>query len=96
MQIIVTYDVNTTTKEGRRRLRRTAKTCLDYGQRVQHSVFECKVDPAEFVSLKTQLLSIIDPNLDSIRFYNLGNEWDRRVEHHGVKPSTNPDGPLIV
>jgi CRISPR-associated protein Cas2 len=96
MQLLVTYDVNTTTREGRRRLRRTAKICLDYGQRVQNSVFECKVEPAQFLEMKAKLLEVADLSTDSLRFYNLGAEWDRRVEHLGAKPSMNPDGPLIV
>lgn len=96
MQLLVTYDVNTTTREGRRRLRQTAKTCLDYGQRVQNSVFECKVEPAQYLELKAKLMDIADLTVDSLRFYNLGAEWDRRVEHFGVNPSMNPDGPLIV
>ena len=96
MHLLITYDVATTTSAGRRRLRHTAKACEDFGQRVQNSVFECKVDPAQFVQLKARLLDIIDQESDSLRFYNLGAEWDRRVEHHGAKPSLNPDGPLIV
>ena len=96
MQLLVTYDVNTTHQEGQRRLRRVAKICLDYGQRVQYSVFECKVDPAQFVEFKAKILKIIDPKTDSVRFYNLGATWDRRVEHYGAKPSLNPDGCLIV
>ncbi len=96
MHLLVTYDVNTTTPAGRRRLRRTAKACLDFGQRVQNSVFECQVNPAQYVQLKTRLLEIIDPETDSLRFYNLGAEWDRRVEHFGAKPSYNPSGTLLV
>lgn len=96
MHLLVTYDVNTTTPAGRKRLRQTAKACLDFGQRVQNSVFECKVAPAQYVELKARLLKIIDPSLDSLRFYNLGAEWDRRVEHHGTRPSIDPGGPLIV
>lgn len=96
MHLLVTYDVNTTTKEGRRRLRRTAKVCLDFGQRVQNSVFECKVDTAQLAQLRAQLLAIANLETDSIRFYNLGAEWDRRVEHYGVHPSVDPSGPLIV
>lgn len=83
-------------KSGQRRLRRVAKACLDYGQRVQNSVFECKVSPAELVEMKVRLLDLIDEKTDSLRFYNLGAEWDRRVEHYGSKPSLDPDGPLIV
>ncbi|MCC5805264.1 MAG: CRISPR-associated endonuclease Cas2 [Opitutales bacterium] len=96
MHLLVTYDVNTTTAAGRRRLRRSAKACLDFGQRVQHSVFECQVNPAQYTALKARLLDIVDLETDSIRFYNLGAEWDRRVEHFGTKPSVNPGGPLIV
>lgn len=96
MQLLITYDVKTTTREGRRRLRRTAKVCLDYGQRVQNSVFECKVEPAQFIELKAKLIEIADLSTDSLRFYKLGAEWDRRVEHFGAKVSMNPDAPLIV
>lgn len=96
MYVLVTYDVSTTTPEGRTRLRRVAKTCLDHGQRVQNSVFECKVDPARWVLFKNQLLSIIDPGKDSLRFYYLGSNWKKRVEHHGAKGTYNVDGPLIV
>lgn len=96
MQLLITYDVATSTEGGQRRLRRVAKVCLDYGQRVQNSVFECQIDPAQFVELKKRLFSIVDLEHDSLRFYNLGADWDRRVEHHGVKPSMDPNGPLIV
>lgn len=96
MFVLVTYDVSTTTPEGRRRLTRVAKACLDRGQRVQNSVFECKVDPAQFVALKQALLDLIDSKTDSIRFYMLGAKWERRVEHHGAKPSLDIDGPLIA
>jgi CRISPR-associated protein Cas2 len=96
MYILVTYDVSTTTPAGRTRLRHTAKTCLDYGQRVQNSVFECKVDPAQLVALKNRLLDIIDPKTDSLRFYHLGANWHHRVEHHGAKQGYDVDGPLIL
>lgn len=96
MQLLITYDVATSSDGGARRLRRVAKVCLDYGQRVQNSVFECEIDPARFVELKTRLYEIVDRELDSLRFYNLGADWDRRVEHYGAKPSLNPKGPLIV
>jgi len=96
MQILITYDVATTTPAGRKRLRQAAKACLDSGQRVQNSVFECLVDYAQFTALKARLLDIIDKDHDSIRFYNLGTEWNRKVEHHGTKPGINPQGPLIV
>ena len=96
MQLLITYDVSTSSEGGARRLRRVAKVCLDYGQRVQNSVFECQVDPAQFVELKARLFGITNLDHDSIRFYNLGADWDRRVEHYGTKPSMNPSGPLIV
>lgn len=96
MYVLVTYDVSTITEGGQRRLRRVAKVCLDFGQRVQYSVFECKVDPAQLVVLKHRLLAIIDPETDSLRFYNLGNNWHSRVEHHGAKASFDVDGPLVV
>lgn len=96
MHLLVTYDVATSTEGGQRRLRRVAKICLDYGQRVQNSVFECQLDPAQFVALKERLLEVVELENDSLRFYNLGKEWDRRVERCGTKPSINPNGPLIV
>jgi len=96
MFVLVTYDVSTVDKEGRRRLNRVARACLDYGQRAQNSVFECTVDPAQFATLKQRLLDIIDKNKDSVRFYFLGKNWKRRVEHHGTKPTLDLDGPLIV
>ena len=96
MMILVTYDVNTETPEGRRRLRHVAKACLDYGQRVQNSVFECLVDPAQFAELKHRLMKTYDPDLDSLRFYFLGANWRRRVEHFGAKPGYDPEGPLIL
>ena len=96
MQVLITYDVSTTTVEGRRRLRRAAKTCLDYGQRVQNSVFECLIDPAQLVTVRNQLLQIIDPTTDSLRIYFLGHDWNHRVEHHGAKPSFDPRGALVA
>ena len=96
MYVLVTYDIQTTTKEGRRRLRGAAKACLDYGQRVQLSVFELKVDPAQWTKCRDRLLSIIDPAFDSVRFYFLGSSPEHRVEHHGTKVSLDLDGPLIV
>jgi len=94
--VLVTYDVSTSTREGRARLRRVARACLDYGQRVQNSVFECSVDPAHFAVLKRRILDLIDAEQDSVRFYFLGKNWQRRIEHVGAKPSIDPDGPLIV
>lgn len=96
MFVIITYDVSTTTAEGRKRLSRVARVCKNFGQRAQNSVFECKVDPAQFADLKGQLLSIVDVTRDSLRFYFLGANWQRRVEHHGAKPTFDPDDPLIV
>lgn len=96
MHLLLTYDISTKDKAGQRRLRQAAKIALDYGQRVQNSVFECKVDPAQAVELKAKLLDLLDTKTDSIRFYNLGADWDRRVEHYGTKPSLNPEGPLIL
>lgn len=96
MFVLVTYDVSTKSASGRRRLRRTAKACKDFGQRAQNSVFECQVDPAQFAQLKRRLLDIINPKEDSLRFYFLGSNWKRRVEHHGTKPSVDLDEPLIV
>lgn len=96
MMVIVSYDVSTSTPDGQRRLRRVAKTCLNYGQRVQNSVFECLVDPAQWVELRTDLLRIHQPKEDSLRFYFLGANWQRRVEHHGAKAVADLGGTLIV
>lgn len=96
MMVLVTYDVNTETKEGRRRLAKVAKACENRGQRVQKSVFECLLDPAQWEQLKAQLIRRIDPEKDSLRFYYLGSNWRRRVEHVGAKPSVDPEGLLVV
>ena len=96
MMVLVTYDVNTTDPKGRRRLRQVAKACTDVGQRVQNSVFECLLDPAQFAIFKFTLASLIDPKKDSLRFYLLGANWKRRVEHIGAKPSYDPEGVLIT
>jgi CRISPR-associated protein Cas2 len=96
MFVLVSYDVATTTAEGRRRLRRVAKACLDYGQRVQLSVFECVVDPEQWARLRLRLLDEYDSGEDSLRFYFLGSNWHHRVEHHGAKPSVDMEGPLVV
>jgi CRISPR-associated protein Cas2 len=96
MMMLVTYDVNTTEAGGARRLRRVAKACRDFGQRVQFSVFEIEVDPAQWTMLKARLEAIIDPALDSLRYYHLGANWRRRVEHVGAKPAADLSGPLIV
>lgn len=94
--VLVTYDVNTETPEGRRRLRLVAKTCVDYGQRVQNSVFECLVDPLQFAQLRKALESIIDPEKDSLRYYLLGSNWKKKVEHVGAKASYDPEGVLVI
>lgn len=85
MLVLVSYDVTTITPAGRKRLRKTAKACEDYGIRVQNSVFECNVDPARWEVLKTRLMGIVSKEQDSLRFYFLGSNWERRVEHHGDK-----------
>ncbi len=96
MYVLVTYDIATRQPEGEARLRRVAKVCKDHGQRVQYSVFECKLDPAQFVNLKAALFGIIDSSTDSIRFYFLGDNWKNRVEHHGAKVPYDIEGPLII
>lgn len=96
MFVLVSYDVSTTDLKGPRRLNRVAKACKDYGQRVQFSVFECIVDPAQWAVLKQRLIDEIDQELDSLRFYYLGSNWRRRVEHIGAKKTIDQEGPLIV
>jgi len=94
--VLVAYDVSTATPAGSRRLARIAKICKNFGQRVQNSVFECRVDPAQWVALKAQLLREFSEKDDSLRFYFLGNDWDRRVEHHGAKPGFRMDTDIIL
>lgn len=96
MLVLVTYDVNTESPGGKRRLRRVARACTNFGQRVQNSVFECLVDPAQFAELRYRVEEAMDPDRDSVRYYLLGKEWRRRVEHVGAKPAYDPEGPLIV
>ena len=96
MMVLVSYDVSTKDDAGRRRLRRVARLCEDHGQRVQNSVFECVVDPAQWVMLRASLVAEADPSQDSLRFYFLGTEWRRRVEHVGAKLSYDPEAPLIL
>lgn len=96
MLVLVTYDVKTETAAGRRRLRRIARVCQDFGQRVQFSVFECEVDPAQWTTLRAKLLCEFKAVEDSLRFYFLGANWKRRVEHHGTKTAIDFDGPLIM
>ena len=94
--VLITYDVDTTDTAGRRRLHRVAKACDSDGQRVQKSVFECVVDSAQFAEFRQRLCNIINAEKDSIRFYFLGTNWQRRVEHVGAKPSFDPEGILIT
>lgn len=96
MMVLVTYDVNTENSEGRTRLRKVAKKCEDYGQRVQNSVFECLVDPVQFAELRKRLEGIIDTDKDSLRYYFLGSNWKKRVEHVGTKVTYDPEGVMIV
>lgn len=95
MMVLVSYDVSTQDKAGARRLRHVAKACLDFGQRVQFSVFEIEVDPAQWVALKARLTQIIDPVQDSLRFYYLGRQWQSKVEHIGAKPVLDLNAPLV-
>ena len=90
MLMLVSYDVNTMNALGRRRLRRIAKVCEDWGVRVQNSVFECSVDWAQWLALKGKLEEICDPDLDSLRYYNLGNNYQEKVIHYGAKPTVDP------
>jgi len=96
MMVLVCYDVSTETAQGRRRLRQVAKACTNLGQRVQNSVFECLLEPAHWVQLRARLLELADLEGDSLRFYLLGKNWERRVEHHGAKPTYHPQGPLVL
>ena len=92
MLVVIAYDIKTKTSKGEGRLSRVAKICVDYGQRVQNSVFECDVDASELAKLKKLLLDAIDPENDSLRFYNLGNNYKKRIEHFGVKCGYDPEG----
>lgn len=96
MLVLVCYDVNTEDPAGRKRLRHVAKTCVDHGQRVQFSVFECLVDPAQWTMFRAELIKIIDIQSDSLRFYFLGRNWKNRVEHIGAKTAYDPEGTLII
>lgn len=95
MMVLVSYDVSTRESGGDRRLRRVARACRDYGQRVQYSVFEIEVEPAQWVVLKQRLTGLIDPTQDSLRFYYLGKNWKTRVEHIGAKAVLDLNGPLV-
>ncbi len=96
MMVLITYDVNTGTASGKKRLRQIAKTCIDYGQRVQNSVFECVVDAAQCKQLQQKLLKLMDEQADSLRFYYLGNRYQTKIEHFGAKETYDPEGVLMV
>lgn len=96
MMVLITYDVSTETEGGKRRLQKVAKQCVNYGQRVQNSVFECLVDPAQFAELKRRLEKIVNPDTDSLRYYFLGNNYKNRIEHYGAKKTYDPEGILII
>lgn len=96
MLMLITYDVDTTSAAGRKRLRQVAKVCVNYGQRVQNSVFECDADAATAKQIQAKLLKIINLERDSLRFYNLGNNYKKRIEHFGVKPTYDPEETLMV
>jgi CRISPR-associated protein Cas2 len=96
MLIVVSYDVSTTDPGGPKRLHKVAKACQNYGQRVQYSVFECILDPAQWALLKHRLIELIDKETDSLRFYYLGSNWRRRIEYVGIKKSLDQEGPMVV
>ena len=96
MLVLVTYDVNTMTADGKRRLRNVAKKCVAHGQRVQNSVFECLLDEAQYRTLKAELTQTIDEKTDSLRFYELGNKYQNKVEHVGAKQSYSPEEVLMI
>ena len=96
MMIVVSYDVSTSSKGGPKRLRKIAKECKDFGQRVQNSVFECHLDPAHWTLLKLRLLNLYDEEQDSLRFYYMGSNWRGDVEHHGTKKSTDPEEAIFA
>ncbi len=96
MMVLISYDVSTVDSAGKARLRKVAKECQNHGQRVQNSVFEADLDYSSFLKLKDKLIKLIDQESDSLRFYYLGNNWERRVEHIGAKETYNPEGVIIV
>jgi CRISPR-associated protein Cas2 len=96
MMVLITYDVQTESEGGAKRLRKIAKECENFGQRVQNSVFECLVSPEQFLVLRNKLEKIMDKERDSLRYYFLGSNWHRRVEHVGAKKTYDPEGPMIV
>lgn len=96
MMVLITYDVNTGSAAGRKRLRQIAKQCVNYGQRVQNSVFECVLDATQCKQLQQKLLALMDPETDSLRFYYLGNHYQTKIEHFGAKAAYEPEGVLII
>lgn len=96
MLVLITYDVSTADAGGARRLSKVAKTCVKYGQRVQNSVFECLLEPQDYKMLQHRLLEIIDPEKDSLRFYNLGQKYKTKIEHFGAKKTYSPDDVLLL
>lgn len=96
MMVLISYDVSTTNNSGKTRLRKVAKECQNHAQRVQNSVFEADLDYSSFLKLKARLCELINPNEDSLRFYYLGNNWEKRVEHIGAKKTYNPEGVIII
>jgi len=96
MMVLISYDVSTQDDAGKKRLRHVAKECQNHGQRVQNSVFEMDLDYGAFLKLKANLLKIIDEECDSLRFYYLGNNWEKKIEHIGAKPSYNPEGVILI
>ncbi len=96
MLVLITYDVNTEDAAGRKRLRQIARQCVNYGQRVQNSVFECLVDPAQCRLLQAKLCQIMDPERDSLRFYYLGDRYEKKIEHFGARTTYLPEEPLIL
>ena len=96
MLVLITYDVNTETASGRKRLRQVARQCVNYGQRVQNSVFECDVDAAQYRKIQNLLVKLIDPATDSLRFYNLGDHYESRIEHFGAHPGYDAEGTLMI
>lgn len=96
MMVLISYDVSTVNSAGKTRLRKVAKECQNHAQRVQNSVFEADLDYSAFLRLKDRLIKLIDPEQDSLRFYYLGNNWEKRVEHIGAKNTYNPEGVIII
>jgi CRISPR-associated protein Cas2 len=96
MMVLITYDINTESEGGPKRLRKIAKQCVNFGQRVQNSVFECLLEPDRFTLLRDRLEKIMDMEKDSVRYYFLGSNWQRRVDHVGVKKSYDPEGPMVI